>query len=162
MWTTEQKKAASDRAKTRWANPDYKISQGQAIAKNPCCPNCGETNIAQFYVDAQGRRTNKVCRECHKQACKTRWHARSWLDRWASRNYKYGVSKEVLIDLYAKQQGQCAICGEIPTTQRGLHVDHCHDTGAVRGLLCHGCNVGIGHLKDSAKIVSKALEYLKG
>lgn len=161
MWTDEQRKAASERAKARWKNPDYRASQGRAIAKAPCCPNCGESDIEKFYVDTKGKRTNKVCKECHKKACNERWHARSWLDRWASRNYKYGVTKEFLVDLYSKQKGKCAICGEAPTTERGLHVDHCHTTKTVRGLLCHGCNTGIGALKEDAEILSNAIKYIR-
>lgn len=161
MWTDEQRKAASERAKARWADPDYSRSQGKAIAKPPCCPNCGEKDIKKFYVDKKGIRTNKICRECHKKACNERWHARSPIDRWTSRNYKYGVTKQFLLELYEKQEGKCAICGEIPNTQRGLHIDHCHSTKIVRGLLCHGCNVGIGALKEDAKILSKAIDYLR-
>ncbi len=162
MWTEEQRKAASERAKARWADPEYRVAQGKSIAKPPCCPKCGETNIVNFYVDSDGRRTNKFCRECHKKACNKRWHSRSWLDRWASRGPKYGVTKEHLMQLYKNQQGKCAVCLEEPKTARSLHVDHCHSTGKVRGLLCHGCNTGIGAMRDSPEILSKALSYLKG
>jgi hypothetical protein len=162
VWTEEQKKQASERAKARWADPEYRKKQGKAISKQPCCPSCNETNIEKFYVDKNGTRTNKHCRECHKAECNRRWHARPALDRWASRNYLYGVTKEFLLDLYEKQQGKCAICGEEPKTTRGLHIDHCHKTGAVRGLLCHGCNTGIGALQDDPKVIEKALNYLKG
>ena len=162
MWNAEQRKVASEKAKARWADPKYRESQGAAIAKPPCCPSCGESDIAKFYTDKNGKRTNKICRECHKLACKKRWHARPALDRWASRNYKYGVTKQYLIELYESQNGMCAICGERPETERGLHVDHCHDTGRVRGLLCHGCNTGIGALRESPEIFTKALSYLKG
>ena len=161
MWTDEQRKAASEKAKARWADPEYKRKQGDSIKKPPCCPKCGETDIAKFYVDKNGGRTNSVCRECHKLACRERWHSRSWLDRWASRNYKYGVTKEFLIELYEAQHGTCKICGSEPTTVRGLHVDHCHSTGKVRGLLCHGCNVGIGSMKENPDIFLKAIEYLR-
>ena len=151
----------SEIMKARWADPVLAKKQADSIRKAPCCPDCGESDIAKFYVDKKGGRTNKVCRECHKKACNERWHARSPLDRWASRNYKYGVTKEFLVELYEKQDGKCAICGEIPKTERGLHVDHCHTTGSVRGLLCHGCNTGIGALKEDAEILSKAIEYLR-
>jgi hypothetical protein len=162
MWTEERRKAASERAKARWADAEYRRTQGRAIAKPPKCPTCGETDIAKFYVDKEGGRTNKVCRECHKKACKQRWHARPELDRWASRNYKYGVTKKFLLELHAKQEGKCAICGDEPKAARGLHVDHCHKSGAVRGLLCHGCNTGIGALKESPETLLKAISYLKG
>jgi hypothetical protein len=161
MWTDEQKKLASEKAKARWADPEYKKKQGDSVKKPPCCPKCGETEIAKFYIDDLGRRTNKSCRECHKIKCKERWHTRTWLDRWASRNYKYGVTKKFLLEMYEKQNGMCKICGTEPTTQRGLHVDHCHTTGIVRGLLCHGCNVALGSMKDNPEILLKAVEYLR-
>ena len=147
--------------KARWADPVCAKKQAASIRKPPNCPTCGESNIVNFYVDLLGRRTNKVCKECHKTKCKLRWHSRTLLDRWTSRCNKYGVTKEYLIELFEKQGGKCAICDEIPTTTRGLHIDHSHTTGKVRGLLCHGCNVGIGSLKDNIKILSKAIDYLE-
>lgn len=161
MWTDERRKTASEQAKARWADPEYRKNQGKAIQKPPCCPTCGETNIVNFYVDKKGRRTNKHCRECCKKQCLVRWHARSWLDRWTSRYYLYGVSKEFLLELYDKHKGKCAICGDQPKTTRGLHIDHCHKTNKVRGLLCHGCNTGIGALKEDPSIFLKAIEYLR-
>ena len=161
MWTQEQREGAKQRALARWANPEYRLSQGNSIKKPPKCPTCGETDIAKFYVDKDGCRTNRYCRECHKASCKERWHARDWLDRWASRNYKYGVTKEYLIELYQKQDGKCAICAEVPSTQRGLHVDHCHESGKVRGLLCHGCNVALGSFRDNPDLLTKAIEYIR-
>lgn len=161
MWTQEQRESARQRALARWANPEYKLSQGNSIKKPPKCPTCGETNIDKFYVDKEGNRTNKSCRDCHKKECKKRWHARDRLDRWASRNYKYGVTKDYLIYLYEQQKGKCAICLEEPKTVRGLHVDHCHQTGKVRGLLCHCCNTALGSFKDNAELLTKAINYLK-
>jgi len=161
MWTDDQRKAASERAKARWADPDYKRSQGKAISKPAKCTCCGEADISKFYVDKNGKRTNSKCKECHKKACNIRWHSRTPIDRWASRAKMYGVEKEFLVGLYEKQDGKCAICGEISKSERGLHVDHCHTTGMVRGLLCHGCNTGIGALKEDAEILSKAIDYLR-
>jgi hypothetical protein len=159
--TEETKQHLSAVMRARWDNPSERKALSEAIRKPPKCPTCGETDIAKFYVDKEGNRTNKTCRECHKEACKKRWHARDWLDRWASRNYKYGVTKEHLIELYQKQNGKCAICNEEPSTQRGLHVDHCHDSGKVRGLLCHGCNTALGSFKDNPDLLTKAIEYIR-
>lgn len=58
--------------------------------------------------------------------------------------------------LLIKQDYVCAICGELTK----LHVDHSHVTNKVRGLLCHNCNVAIGHLKDDPDIIKKAYEYI--
>lgn len=161
MWTDEQRKAASERAKTRWADPFYRANQGKALQKSPKCSSCGETDIEKFYVDTKGRRTNKVCRECHKQQCKDRWHAKPELDRQASRSYKYGITPEQYKDMHETQQGKCAICNTEPKTKRGLHVDHDHGTGKVRGLLCHGCNVALGSFKEDVTLLNKAIEYLR-
>jgi hypothetical protein len=161
MFSEEQRKAASERAKARWADPEYKERLRKALSSSPRCPFCNETNIEKFYVDKNGNRTNSYCRECHKKGCKERWHKRPWLDRWSSRNYLYGVTKEFLIDLHEKQKGKCAICNEEPKTVRGLHIDHCHKTGKVRGLLCHGCNVALGSFKEDVTLLNKAIEYIR-
>lgn len=73
----------------------------------------------------------------------------------------YGLTPEDYDTLLKKQRGRCAICrSDTPRAQRDWHVDHCHKTGKVRGLLCHKCNVGLGHFGDSVKLLGKAIEYL--
>lgn len=57
----------------------------------------------------------------------------------------------------------CHICGADGSGVKrapALYVDHCHETGRVRGVLCHGCNSGIGYLKDDPALLAKAAEYL--
>lgn len=58
------------------------------------------------------------------------------------------------------QGGGCAICGAFPT-ERSLAVDHDHDTGRIRGLLCMRCNTGIGHFEDSIPLLEAAIDYLE-
>jgi hypothetical protein len=58
--------------------------------------------------------------------------------------------------LFNKQNGKCALGHEA----KRLHVDHCHATGRVRGLLCYNCNNGIGRLKDNVDLLQKAIIYL--
>src|SRR6185312_3236559 len=60
---------------------------------------------------------------------------------------KYGISLEQYEEMLARQGGGCAVCGTQPGKQR-LDVDHCHETGVVRGLLCRACNVSLGALKE--------------
>jgi hypothetical protein len=58
---------------------------------------------------------------------------------------------------------RCAICGSEETNNiktNKMYVDHCHETGKVRGLLCNGCNSGLGHFKDSINNLKLAIEYL--
>lgn len=61
-----------------------------------------------------------------------------------------------------RQGGRCAICKEIPEVGRGkgFHVDHDHVTNQIRGLLCHHCNVGLGHFKENPALLQAALSYL--
>lgn len=56
----------------------------------------------------------------------------------------------------------CAICGTVPVPPKVLRIDHDHQTGRVRGLLCDTCNCGIGHLKDDKKNLASAIQYLGG
>ena len=57
------------------------------------------------------------------------------------------------------QDNKCAICKMV--INESCHVDHCHDTNIVRGLLCGGCNTGIGMLQDNPDILEEAARYLR-
>jgi hypothetical protein len=78
----------------------------------------------------------------------------------------YGVTLDWYKEQHAKQSGVCAICNQPETSViRGktlsLAVDHCHDTGKVRALLCAACNTGIGSLKHNRDLLQKAIAYLE-
>jgi hypothetical protein len=63
---------------------------------------------------------------------------------------------------FVAQGCACAICGTTElTTKRGWHIDHDHQTGAIRGILCHHCNVGIGNFKDNTELLARAIVYLQ-
>jgi hypothetical protein len=77
---------------------------------------------------------------------------------------EYGLSREKLVDLVTKQGWRCAICLAVfprRLTGKRVHVDHCHKTGRVRGVLCASCNLAIGKLGDTAAGVRRALAYLE-
>jgi len=79
---------------------------------------------------------------------------------------KYGVSYQWHQETFAKQNGVCAICKRPETTViRGkviaMPVDHDHNTGKARGLLCTQCNRGLGLFRDSEDILQAAIQYLK-
>jgi hypothetical protein len=126
------------------------------------CPECGVIERKLFYLDSTGRKTNARCKPCHKKHVSKYWHSKSREEKQATRvRAMYGIEPEEYLQMHKSQQGRCAICGEEPTTKRGLHLDHCHETGKVRGLLCHGCNTGIGSFGDDPELLKKALDYLK-
>jgi hypothetical protein len=76
-------------------------------------------------------------------------------DNWKRR---YGLTPEQVRAMEESQQGCCAICAD---KLAQYHVDHCHTTGKVRGLLCINCNRGLGAFRDNIQNMEKALEYLK-
>jgi len=76
---------------------------------------------------------------------------------------KHNLSYEDWLEMWEAQNGKCAICGnDFPSQYRAAVVDHDHKTGKIRGLLCNKCNRGIGYLNDDEKILTSAIEYLRG
>ena len=72
---------------------------------------------------------------------------------------KYGLSAAEFEVLAAAQNGACAICAKVYESAK-LHVDHDHDSGKVRALLCGSCNRAIGMLKDDPALCRAAADYL--
>jgi hypothetical protein len=75
--------------------------------------------------------------------------------------FKYGITQEEYDALLEAQGGGCAVCGATPEEEE-LPVDHDHDTGEVRGILCNNCNNGIGRFEDSPELLRSAADYLEG
>ena len=75
----------------------------------------------------------------------------------------YGLTVEDYERMLEEQEHKCKICGieEKHASKQRFHVDHCHDSGLVRGLLCKNCNNGLGMFKDSSEFVLIAAKYLK-
>jgi hypothetical protein len=74
----------------------------------------------------------------------------------------YGITVQEYDLLLNKQDNQCAICGtEACMTGRVFAVDHNHDTGEVRGLLCGKCNIGLGQFSDNPALLVRAAAYLE-
>lgn len=90
--------------------------------------------------------------------------ARKWPKQETARNsaYKqrYGIDVEHYNLLLSNQGGVCAICKQECSTKRRLAIDHDHNTGFIRGLLCRACNVGLGFFRDSALLLQRASEYV--
>jgi hypothetical protein len=73
---------------------------------------------------------------------------------------RYGVTKQQIELMLKSQNGLCAICGQ-PPGQKGLGVDHCHETGKVRQLLCTKCNLILGFVGDDVELLKLAIAYLE-
>lgn len=75
----------------------------------------------------------------------------------------YGITLDDYYALAEKQEHACALCFSTETNKRTnfFDVDHCHETGKVRGLLCTNCNQGLGKFKDDASLLERAIAYLK-
>lgn len=73
----------------------------------------------------------------------------------------YGLSAEAYYAMRMTQEESCAICKSyLSEDNRQTHVDHCHETGRIRGLLCADCNVGLGRFKDSPEALRRAARYI--
>lgn len=114
-------------------------------------------------------RRHKRCAKCRKEQDSVTPGQRSDYRRdWQLRK-KYGITLEDFEAYWFAFRGLCGICArpmKWPEKKRGqsldvVAVDHDHVTGEVRGLLCNGCNKGLGLFKDSPEILQRAKEYLE-
>lgn len=138
------------------------------------CPRCTETKAIDCFgltsrVLAGGR---KVIRQTYCKACRVAMQverdkanpdALSVARRRMKLRRNYGITPEQHAAQISRQGGDCAICkralaGLSPQT---VHVDHCHATGALRGILCGPCNTGLGNFRDSEASLMSAIEYLR-
>ena len=136
------------------------------------CNTCEDTKQVQEFSKASlgrdGYRNN--CKKCRRARARLKRANFSDEQRRDDRSKKmknrYGITMDDYDILFQEQEGLCAIC-EMPgqrTANRdfALVVDHDHETGLVRGLLCYPCNMGLGGLGDSAADLQRALRYLEG
>jgi|SaaInlV_100m_DNA_5_1039725.scaffolds.fasta_scaffold38914_2 hypothetical protein len=148
------------------------------------CSKCKEEkSLDQFHADK--RRINTPtkgvyahCITCHREYHKNRdpvairERARELEERRREDDptrvrranlKRYGITLEDYNSMHEDQEGRCAICNGTDTGcshHNNLCVDHCHDTGIVRGLLCNSCNKGLGHFRDEVERLEKAITYL--
>jgi hypothetical protein len=131
------------------------------------CTVCHEDlPLSEFSVaDKTSGRLRGDCRRCcykkavaRKEANRTNYREVSIT---ANRKYKYGVTREQVIQMLNDQIWGCAVCDD-EIDYMTAHLDHCHATGKVRGLLCRNCNRGLGGFKDNIQFLSKAIAYLGG
>ncbi len=119
------------------------------------CGHCGLEKPSRAFGRLIGTSTglHSWCRSC--QAVRAKQRRATNPD--AARRIKYGMPVGLYDELSRKQGRACAICRR----QRKLVIDHCHATGAIRGLLCKPCNTAIGFFDDSPDIAAVAADYLE-
>ena len=85
-------------------------------------------------------------------------------NRKANLKKAYGISPEQYDAMFDALGGACAICERVvagkPPSRERLHVDHDHETGKIRGLLCGACNVSLGGFRDDPELLAAAIRYL--
>ncbi|MET7438474.1 MULTISPECIES: endonuclease VII domain-containing protein [unclassified Streptomyces] len=113
------------------------------------CRGCGEAKPhREWHRNASSSDGLATC--C--KACKAARGRQGHLKR------QYGMTEAERDEMIAAQRGLCVICLKAPA----IHVDHCHETGRVRGVLCFNCNSAIGKLGDDPDAVRRAAAYLEG
>jgi len=86
-----------------------------------------------------------------------------WSEKYLKRTY--GIDFDEWVCMFEKAEGKCALCGSNgfklnPKSFLTLVVDHDHNTGKIRGMLCHNCNRALGLLHDDTNVLQKAIDYL--
>ena len=141
----------------RWI---HRLSNIRPTEKLADCADCGPGVPAKF------RKTGSrwTCKTVERQReAKRREHdtvsRREWYWRAIDGMEPFDVARynELLFD----QGGVCAICDGVNASGKFLAVDHDHETGAVRGLLCSRCNSGLGLMKDDPERLLRAIQYIQ-
>jgi hypothetical protein len=139
------------------------------------CPRCNETKpLSEFHVrKGRGGAPASRCKPCSTDAerewrrkqsgyDKRRYQATKVETRERHLVRKYGVTLSDYSRMLEAQGCVCAICAKPESEEKHgvLHVDHCHATGAVRGLLCRNCNHVLGLMRDDPALLRLAAAYL--
>jgi len=150
----------------------YNLAQKEYRAKNRDCVN----TYANNYYKENAERI-KAMRKLKRQGKDTsEFHSKKSFDKdnyynrggwkktrensWRQRGI-IGMTYDIYEELLISQNNSCAICKKEHTDIKKLHIDHCHNTGKVRGLLCNNCNNGMGKLGDSIERLELVINYLK-
>lgn len=129
------------------------------------CARCGDDKpVAEFGPSkSHGDGLYPWCRPCKRAYMRGRYSERSREhDRRVRTRLKYGMSYEEAVDRFGERCGICGSSSARDGRSTRLCIDHDHETGDVRGLLCGPCNRGIGYLADDPERLDAAARYLRG
>lgn len=140
------------------------------------CRACHNSTRRDKRAGLVPARVTDVCLVCgvdirhmrrHAKCCSGKCSSEFWrmnnpeYQRNANLKSVYGITEEQFQKILVLQNMCCAICGTPRPKGNGWQVDHCHDTGKVRGILCPMCNQGLGMFKDNIKFLESAIRYLR-
>lgn len=130
----------------------------------PDCKACVAARRKASYARNKERELERVRRWQQDNSERFRAYRAEYRDKRDFRaehlRRTFGLTPDDDDRMLAEQGGGCAICGRTPKPGKHLHVDHDHETGRVRGLLCFGCNVGVGSLQHDERRIQRAIAYL--
>jgi Autographiviridae endonuclease VII len=140
-----------------------------ADGRRPECKSCTKARRRAWYADNREREVARVreWQQANRERVnenQRRLNARPERRRKQRDAYyrrTFGISADEFDALRDKQGGGCAICGKRPQRVASLHLDHCHDSGEIRGILCLSCNQGLGKFREDAELLDAAARYLR-
>ena len=123
------------------------------------CPMCRTTKPVEDFPRNRGTRDGRAtyCKPCHNERMKQASERLYGGHAEFLRKRRYGIGADEVAELVRQQGGVCAICG-IPDP---THIDHSHQTGQVRGILCFSCNRGLGKAGDRMDTLRAMIAYLQ-
>ena len=127
-------------------------SYGLSVHCKACQANYQRGNVKVKQYHQEYHQKEKKARE--KSGSSKEYFRTRWL------KHKYGLTIEQFEEMLKAQDSKCAICGEVQESEK-FHIDHNHDTGAVRALLCKGCNQGLGLFREDSRRLLEAVNYLE-
>jgi len=119
------------------------------------CRSCHNSIQREKYNNDPMAKVKRQLRAGRRKSLKPEAQRRSELKRL------YGITLEQYVEMFVKQNEVCAVCKNSCITKKSLSVDHDHETGKVRGLLCNRCNRALGMFMDDENILLSAAAYVK-
>lgn len=157
-YSAEERKQRARDAAARWLERNRGLQASRVAAWRKQNPDKCKA-MAKAWRDRKKAEDPEAWKAMHRRKGEARDPEQRKAWRLSSELRKYGLSEAQYQAMAEKQGGKCAICQGVSKTGRRLSIDHCHSTGRVRGLLCDGCNLGLGHLEH---VLTQAAAYLEG
>ena len=159
-----KKEAAKNYLKIRTRTKREKIEEEFKLYDGRTCTKCLILKPKEeFYKDkCKINGYSSYCKACSKNQWKEFKTNNPRISRTRNLKNLYKMSDADYNKMLIDQDNKCKICMSSDTGKRHkhFHVDHCHISGKIRGLLCHKCNTGIGLLQTNVKVLQNAIKYI--